>query len=1719
MTGCYPGRRARLLCSILFLIAVAAPLAAQTWTKLTAPGTSPVPDLYGVHFFTRDSGYVCGEIAGVGKLYLTVNGGVSWTLITLPGAPGPLNDIYFRPASNVGIVVGNGGYAAITNDHGATWIQRSVLAAVWTGDIQGVYFKDATTGFVVGKALAAGAAPRFAKTVNAGLTWTTLVQTGATTTTSLYDIDFGDQSHGVVVGSSPNVGSGQIRKSVSTDGGGTWETNGLMGGTTTYPMIFPGVDAADGTATVYAAGGKFAAGVPAPYGQVMKSTDNGATWNVTNLNGLSNPAYSQPCNGVIAITDQIVFASAQGGKIYRTMDAGGTWSQEILPGAVGTAELKRFSETPTEDLYVVGKGGTVLRATLIGHGLYANTDLQFRKSCPGDQITLSTTITNVGTAKLKIDSIPVIQPAVAGVAYTVVSFPPSLAIGAVGTIIVRADVAPFAGPGLYSGSMRVRTSDSNYLGRDTLRVLPLVLPVTTKSFSLDTSAPRDAGSLRVGFSTYLPLSNFLTVTGECPIRVTSIRLAVGTDFSTGSFSPVTLSSAQKFGLTVSFEPKKGCARYDTLIVTHDGINPAPIRIPISGTGLEQAFAASPFDTLFFGDVLIGAPTGKPLRFLNQKPGGCLDTTSIFTFRIDGPNRLDFSTSFSVPAGKVVTIPPDSVLAIPISATASAPGLRIAYVISTNSLPFSPPDTVVLVINGVQPNLANTAQSINFGLLDVGGRRDSTVTDFLINLGSAPARVDTVLIVGVNAADFAYRTPASPFTLPIAGKQTISISFQPTTTGDRSALLEIRSSALTGPLRIPLNGKGVIAQGGYRNGVVICPETSVNACGDTTLANFLFNRGTVPLRIKSVRITDDPANGSPGDSAAFSIVMPKIPPDLVIAPGDSAAITVRFCAKEPRPYYALLALGTNSDSAKFHFQLIGPAKSSKVISVDSILFAATRVVTVRDTVVSRMIFNREAGPLMIDSMSISGADELSFSIISPSGAFSIPPGGDTSVAIRFKPARRSRHVAILEIYTSQGHRRVILSGPAIYPFLEVIPDPATSFNVRIGSTRTLKLAIVNSGDDSARVENAIVTGSSAFSNVSAGPFPARLLPGESIPVTVAFTPDHLCAHPATIELLGEGVRGIYAIADTIVGITGNGVTPMIGSRDKSISFGPRQIGSRNDSALNDFAGNIDFAGLACVDSTMIDSISISGSTDFTLLVPADPLTPRPMPPGALLPFTISFTPSASGLRTAQLNIYFDGSPDSVRRIDLLGAGSSLPIEYGPAKNMIQIDFGNLRPGSVHDSSFTATNISGAPLTIDEIASANPEMRVMSPIGFPLVMSPRVPITIQVRFAPVGALGPRSASILFRAGAVRDSAFRLLGNAVRDALRSRADTVDFGIRPPNSTYDSVVTLINEPFGDITDPALLDSAHIDHAAIVAGNSFYRIVSIPSVLNANARDSARIRFTPGSGFGARRGALRLFYNRRTAGTDEVFDSLTVNLEGSVGTALTLGANLGNDTSAAPGTTIIVPIEITGDLATAAFDSLEITIGFRKTLLEPVSITVTQSGVSGTIYPPDNTPTTRGTARIFLQSTGKFSAGMLAEITFKVLLGDSLRTVVSYDSIVVPGRPGISFLTDSIGFSIENFCDPSGRLIRFDSSLAFASKPNPALRATTFQYTLPAIVDVRLSVYDGSGAEMARLADGRQGPGTYVVPFDAHALSSGTYFCVLKAGRFTKTLILRRTE
>ena len=71
---------------------------------------------------------------------------------------------------------------------------------------------------------------------------------------------------------------------------------------------------------------------------------------------------------------------------------------------------------------------------------------------------------------------------------------------------------------------------------------------------------------------------------------------------------------------------------------------------------------------------------------------------------------------------------------------------------------------------------------------------------------------------------------------------------------------------------------------------------------------------------------------------------------------------------------------------------------------------------------------------------------------------------------------------------------------------------------------------------------------------------------------------------------------------------------------------------------------------------------------------------------------------------------------------------------------------------------------------------------------------------------------------------------------------------------------------------------------------------------------------------------------------------------------------------------------------------------------------------------------------------------------------------------------------------------------------------PNPFNPSTNIKFSIPASSNVKLSVYNMLGQEVATLINSDLSAGTYSYTFDASKLSSGIYFYTIRTNSFTQT-------
>ncbi|MCZ7555979.1 MAG: choice-of-anchor D domain-containing protein [Bacteroidia bacterium] len=149
--------------------------------------------------------------------------------------------------------------------------------------------------------------------------------------------------------------------------------------------------------------------------------------------------------------------------------------------------------------------------------------------------------------------------------------------------------------------------------------------------------------------------------------------------------------------------------------------------------------------------------------------------------------------------------------------------RVAGMRSATIVLITQVDTQRYVIRGVgvEPMIALEAGMIDFGIVPVGGKRDSTLNVLLRNLSAAPVTVLGSEQGGPDTEQFSVLSGGAPFTLPPLGMHAMTLRFAPRRGGRSSGSLvfEVENSAQRPVAQLFGEGRSVAASATISAGTV------------------------------------------------------------------------------------------------------------------------------------------------------------------------------------------------------------------------------------------------------------------------------------------------------------------------------------------------------------------------------------------------------------------------------------------------------------------------------------------------------------------------------------------------------------------------------------------------------------------------------------------------------------------------------------------------------------------------------------------------------------------------------------------------------------------------------------------------------------------------------------------------------------------------------------
>lgn len=285
------------------------------------------------------------------------------------------------------------------------------------------------------------------------------------------------------------------------------------------------------------------------------------------------------------------------------------------------------------------------------------------------------------------------------------------------------------------------------------------------------------------------------------------------------------------------------------------------------------------------------------------------------------------------------------------------------------------------------------------------------------------------------------------------------------------------------------------------------------------------------------------------------------------------------------------------------------------------------------------------------------------------------------------------------------------------------------NVVVGSTATLTVTATNSGPSSVTVSSLSI--STQFFKLVSPSLPVTVASGQSVTVTVSFTPNAVGTFNATATITSDASN-----ATSTVNLTGAGVSTAqpgtLSASPATLSVGSVTVGSSGTAS-----GTLSATGATVTvtaASTNNAAFKISGLT-----------FPATVPVGGSVPFTVTFSPTAAGAASATLTFTSNGQPTSTTEA-LSGTGISVSQAGQLSVSPTSLNLGSIVAGLSGTGSGTLT-ATGASVTVTG-ASSNSSLFVVSGLTLPVTIAAGKSVPFTVTFSPTVA-GTFNATLTFTA----------------------------------------------------------------------------------------------------------------------------------------------------------------------------------------------------------------------------------------------------------------------------------------------------------------------------------------------------------------------------------
>ncbi|HHP7239096.1 choice-of-anchor D domain-containing protein [Longibacter sp.] len=860
------------------------------------------------------------------------------------------------------------------------------------------------------------------------------------------------------------------------------------------------------------------------------------------------------------------------------------------------------------------------------------------------------------------------------------------------------------------------------------------------------------------------------------------------EFSAPDISGQQINSGSTFSVDVTFTPDVRGTRVATFRLETDG--GLTLDVPLEGVGLDASITATP-NPADFGTWEVGASETRTITLSN--PGQ--DDLSISGISVASAGSSDFEVTGG---GDQTVLAAGASITVDVTFQPSVGGDRLSELVVTSTQ--GPEARVDLVGVGVLPDLVVNPDPLSFGPIEDDNAQTKSIT--LDN----PKSVDVAVTgISIDNDDFRVVTPKS-FMVPGNTTETVDVEFDPTSVGTQSGTLTINTDAgFSRTVNLEAEAQNVAISA--TPAPVEFAVTDVGNKSNVTVS--IENTGSATLDIGTIDLSGD---------ADFSFEDQSQVDDLEangLAAGGTTDLVISYVPDNQETDTGTLSIPYTLASTSIGGTLqvgvsgSGSTQSSKISILNGPLAYGPTAVgeTERQTIQVR---NTSGSDLEVSDFRAGGTDAGQFSVDlstleDESGQpVSLPitlPGGtgepddELFVDVVFAPSQSGSLGAQFIIQVGGSNNNInnstTLSGTAVEPVIAATPDPVDLGSVPTGAQTTTGVTLANDTDVDFAISSIDVvesSGSTGFSLDTSSPLPNAVPSNGSVVVDINHASSTVGLEEATLEVASvnntlqvplQATVENYGIAFTESSVSFASV-PVDSSTSKTVTI------ENTGSAPVDFSIGTGTAGDAA------DFEITSGQRTGTIVA------------GDTRTVTVTFTPSNSGVRSADLTVQATAGGEDVGSDSVQLEGSGLT--YGSTLSSSTIDFGQVQVGSTSSvQTISVENTGSAVLSILGLAlpSGSP-FRITSGRGSFSLLSGDA-LNVSVEFRPTEAQFQSSVlEILTLNGTIQVG---LEGRGIKE-LDPTEEELTF---PPRldteapDTLTAVVTNTNDIDAEITDVSL--------------------------------------------------------------------------------------------------------------------------------------------------------------------------------------------------------------------------------------------------------------------------------------------------------------------------